>query len=583
MSARTSLSIFAALLLALAVPACDQQPVDLSAVDEDLVWTQIDAFPSTDGVRTVWGSGPDDVYVGYSSGEESLRHFDGQEWEWVSTGEDGEVGDIWGSGPADVYITNNLGVRHFDGVAWTDAGVSGRGVVGTSAQDVYVFDYGAIHRFDGSNWATVRTFQDFPGLVWDAVAVPGGRLIVQWRSYFHGADSLLHWDGSNWSSEESPGRIESLCALGPNDVMAGGSDSASNGAIWRWNGAQWQPMTLPTGVLTVRDIMSVNAGEAYAATCCDSVLLRFDGVSWQFEAIPGTRDIYEVWASSSSDVYLVAEPGLLHGDGTGWARPFAIKPQRVQAVWAESPQRLVAVGWRGVYRFDQGTWTEEHIDLLGGGPTIEIVGRAMDDLYVADSYEGVIHYDGTQWTQILDEGVSDISLASDGSLFTVSYDQLARYDGAAWEAWDAPENDYLRSVWAASSEYAVAIGGNNLWGFDGSRFEKILDVSYPYFDRIWGVSPQEVYLAGLGLHRYNGSVMEPFGPPEGFSFIAGTSSEHIIAAGGRSVFFKDGADWHASPRGSASYVDLVPALDGSIVRMTMDSRTGLVRIAYHRR
>lgn len=325
----------------------------------------------------------------------------------------------------------------------------------------------------------------------------------------------------------------------------------------------------------VNSIMGVSDAEIYATTCCDGMLLKFDG-AWKSETVPRSNGLYEVWASGPSDVYVTSDSPLHYFDGAEWSIVFDPKPEFAEVVWAESPQRLVVVGWGDVYRYEQGQWSEETLDINGdrfGGDPSGITGENWDDLYVSDEYDGIIHYDGDQWSLVSEFSVLDMSLASDGALFAVGYDGLTRWDGTEWTTLEVGD-DYFVAVWAANRNYAVAIGGDSYWKYDGKKITRLAEYFNPWGD-VWGASEREMYFSGRnGLLAYNGTTFQLFGPPKSyFDRITGTSADHIVAVG-NTIFFKDGQQWHESQlETDQSYLDIAPALDGSIVRLTEDPYT----------
>src|ERR1700733_5359316 len=66
-----------------------------------LNWTYL---PDTSqvSVLSIWGSGPNDVYIVGLVGMGD--HFDGAQWTSLDTGTGAHLKAVWGSGPNDVYI-----------------------------------------------------------------------------------------------------------------------------------------------------------------------------------------------------------------------------------------------------------------------------------------------------------------------------------------------------------------------------------------------------------------------------------------------------------------------------------------------
>lgn len=81
-------------------------------------WNQVLVGPSAgSGFPSVWGSGPNDVYIGDAFG--SYKHFDGSTWTASGLDSNNAVSALWGTGPADVYAFLQYEVRHFDGFSWS--------------------------------------------------------------------------------------------------------------------------------------------------------------------------------------------------------------------------------------------------------------------------------------------------------------------------------------------------------------------------------------------------------------------------------------------------------------------------------
>src|SRR5690606_32743491 len=87
-------------------------------------------------VQSVWGAGPNDVWV---AGAEML-HWDGNQW---SSADLGVGGALWGSAPDDVWAAGSGSeIFHFDGETWSSSpsGTSFRirDVSGSGPNDVWV-------------------------------------------------------------------------------------------------------------------------------------------------------------------------------------------------------------------------------------------------------------------------------------------------------------------------------------------------------------------------------------------------------------------------------------------------------------
>jgi len=174
---------------------------------------------------------------------------------------------LWGSGPDDVFVVGDKGsIFHFDGTAWTRQQSNTTApllwVDGTSSQDVLVVGYEMVH-YDGNAWTPVTMpenhwFYDlwghgysqymlvgYQGLAWiytgaqwieldtgtqqDLLGVWGS----SWEDVFAvgSAGTVLHYDGDGWTPMES-GTVEDLHGVwgrGASDIFAAGAGPGLGG------------------------------------------------------------------------------------------------------------------------------------------------------------------------------------------------------------------------------------------------------------------------------------------------------------------------------------------------------------------
>jgi len=78
-------------------------------------------------LRSVWGSGPNDVFaVGYSG--TILHYYNGSEgfkWYSMNSGISNNLRSVWGSGPNDVFAVGASGtILHYNGTGWSSMSIS---------------------------------------------------------------------------------------------------------------------------------------------------------------------------------------------------------------------------------------------------------------------------------------------------------------------------------------------------------------------------------------------------------------------------------------------------------------------------
>jgi hypothetical protein len=235
-------------------------------------------------LKGLWGASPDDIWAvgsileeGSSSSSPYIMHYDGIGWEQYEFGEtapiDGFIG-IWGSAADNIYAFRS-GSRdwplpwHWDGSAWNEHDVE---VVyteradrykdqafhtharahGTSPDNIFVADFGALSHYDGTQWTILESeFNScWSGAAWalsngDFLVGKGGCGIYR----YHDDVSSIELDvmDSFWGSTVS---INEIWGFSDTDVFAVGTESrraedARDGSIiigshiWRYDGQSW--------------------------------------------------------------------------------------------------------------------------------------------------------------------------------------------------------------------------------------------------------------------------------------------------------------------------------------------------------
>ncbi|MGA6925363.1 MAG: hypothetical protein WBY88_06755, partial [Desulfosarcina sp.] len=117
--------------------------------------------PTANDLYGVWGASVDAVFACGPDG--TLIHFNGQSWESMDSGTSETIQDMWGRDGDDVYAVGHNGqILHYDGTAWIVSTIPDAklltGILGLPNGVLFVVDNGGggIHRYDGSDWQTLR-------------------------------------------------------------------------------------------------------------------------------------------------------------------------------------------------------------------------------------------------------------------------------------------------------------------------------------------------------------------------------------------------------------------------------------------
>jgi hypothetical protein len=134
--------------------------------------------------------------------------------------------------------------------------------------------------------------------------------------------TILHWDGTAWSlkSDGVPAGVafSGVWASGPADVWAvGGNAIASSGSIYRFDGTTWkQTHSGPRYINWIHgsskdDIYAV--GTVSVTPSLPGAFLRWNSAASTWDIINGSpsRDLFSVWANSSTEVWVAGGVGTL--------------------------------------------------------------------------------------------------------------------------------------------------------------------------------------------------------------------------------------------------------------------------------
>jgi hypothetical protein len=227
---------------------------------------------------------------------------------------------------------------------------------------------------------------------------------------------ISHWDGDRWTAHFSPvdSELGGIWGLGKDDIWAGGQH------IIHWDGRSWRRVPRP-GLNFVHGFYGARPDKVWAAA---GELLVWDGARWTQETnIPsGSLIATHICGLSESDVWLAGGSTAWHFNGQSWER------------------------------FELGTQ-----ESLSGIHCI-----ASDDVWLVGADDTVLHWDGAQWSSMMERG------------------PLSNFYG----------------VWGTSSR-DVWIAGDTVQRWDGERWSDPLGGN---FDGVWGSAPDDVWLITTFSH-----------------------------------------------------------------------------------
>ncbi|MBI5502807.1 MAG: putative metal-binding motif-containing protein [Deltaproteobacteria bacterium] len=545
--------------------------------------------PTPTTFSDIWATGGGATLQAWAVGSEGTiarRLADGS-WEAAASPVTQTLTAVAGASPTDIWAVGLVGsAAHWDGTSWTTQTLPGGG----TAADV-------CSNGPGETWAVGASIFHHDGTAWRTEPHP---LTTSWsaRVFCTGGDEawlsttdirgdvqvFLHYDGTSW------------VATGPEALMP---NQPSDG----WGSSD-------------DDVWAVAYGTG------TSTVVHFNGVGWTAMPTDPDLELHGIGGTGPADVWLVGAAGdVLHWDGTAFARRDAATTDTLIRVRAFAPDDVIAVGaggslerWNGsawselvgpiadrpfhdayvaaadrawglneyeVQVWNGTTWTRDATaSSCGLSHPMAIVGFAADDLWVADNYGDLCHWDGTLWTNFEVAGTSVWDLTD---IWGSAPDDIwAQDDDGGMYHWNG-------SSWGVAGDLgthnpAVLCGGGpQAWSFvldffedtivahvwDGSSWVRYSLLAAPV--AVGGAGPDD--LAALdrsgALWRWEGLGWAPYGEPTGeddtvnAAWVFGPDDVWAISRGGPTHW--DGAAWTPSTPGMPVYfTSLAGAADGTL-------------------
>jgi hypothetical protein len=290
---------------------------------------------------------------------------------------------LWGTSPSDLFvieqrfgISPRSAIWHYDGTAWAEqvsrVDTTLNGIWGFSGSDVYAAGNGTL----------------------DAGMAP----------------VILHYDGTRWSEMAPPvsgvARLSGLWGAGPQDVFLGGTQGDPHPAselLAHFDGSGWSSLAVPVfgDFSEFMDLGGTSGADVWAVgkrqTCEDcnyetAMIVHYDGQGWT-QQLSKNADVYAgVWAVAPNDVWVVGRndegnANVLHYDGSGWSRgePLSTSQNGLQDVWASSSNDVYAVGPRVLLHYDGTAWSK--VSEEGGD---RVWGTSENDVFILRANE-ILH------------------------------------------------------------------------------------------------------------------------------------------------------------------------------------------------
>ncbi|KPA15074.1 hypothetical protein MHK_004719, partial [Candidatus Magnetomorum sp. HK-1] len=275
---------------------------------------------------------------------------------------------------------------------------------------------------------------------------------VRYAPYF--AQEEIEWLSENPLSQSNT--LYGVWSSSANDVFAVGAA----GTILHYDGSNWTSMTSGTAN-QLNDVWGTSANDVFAVGSTNTIL-HYDGTSWA--SMTGSSHFLGVWGTSGNDVFTVGSSGtILHYDGSSWSTMTSGTTSPLKSVWGTSGSDVYVVGDAGAMFYYDGTnWSS-----MTSGTSMHIIGLwglSSNDIYYVGSNLPIRYYNGSSWANL--PGVNSTTMTSlwgtsGDNIYAVGVNGLiAHYDGSSALSVSSPTSDYLYDIWGNSSTSLYAVGLN---------------------------------------------------------------------------------------------------------------------------
>ena len=305
---------------------CIESPVDdpptgppgPGPVSQDPVWNL--AFDATGlgALSSVWGSGPNDVFVvGGRTQQAEIYHYDGSQWSAMASPNIPILVWVYGFGPDDVFAVGvGGGAIHYDGSVWTELD-------------------------SGTNEDLWGLWGSSPNDMW----IVGGTI-------GQGDPELIHYDGNSFHSVDVPDNDRAATALFK--VWGIGSKIfavGENGLIIQRNGGDW--MQVPAGANADADFVSLwgTSEDNIVAVGGRATgrLANYDGSGWTTFKPPGRPGLNASFMDDPSFAVIGGINGYVGTLPRGSDTPTdeeSPTSMDIHAIWGDGEGTYYAVGGR---------------------------------------------------------------------------------------------------------------------------------------------------------------------------------------------------------------------------------------------
>jgi hypothetical protein len=326
-------------------------------------------------------------------------------------------------------------------------------------------------------------------------------------------DSLIHFDGTQWTAFPAPligqnlNALQGVVDISPTLAWAVGNVSVNFGSpaqvIEQWNGTQWsifpgptfgpndQPLLFAATSTSATDIWAVGGVNLSSLNKIELLFEHFDGTSWTATTAPDPGDgfLFGASADAPNDVWAVGFEGTTGTNAKGITEHFN------GTSWESVPSAIV----------DGNKGTNQLVAVAALAPNdVWAVGNSIPVVnpQTAASLTLIEHFDGSSWSVVPSPNVGPHSVSQNNKLLgitTVSSNDIYAY-GSVMAADGSGQQSTLLLHWNGTS-WTIIPSPNPVKG----KF--LSDVLFagvaPSAGNVWIVGDQNI-VDNLAIHTLTG-------------------------------------------------------------------------------
>lgn len=440
-----------------------------------------------------------------------------------------------------------------------------RGIFALSPHDVFAVTDGAVLHYDGNYWRAM----DVGGCGCSST------LFGVWGSsstnlYAVGAlGAVLHWTGGAWDPEDDPD-------LGGSDFYAVWGTAADNvwvvgdfGRIVHFDGADWTEATTDLeNAVPLNSVWGSGPNDVWAVGD-EGTALHWDGASWTVQAFPDVATLNAVWGTAANDVWAAgfsegcacSGGALYHYDGSTWSVVTGtpdLSETPLFAGWSSAPGDVWVAGLEGVLHYDGSDWTYDTVGY--GAPIYGITGTSGSNVFAVGAIATIGHNQGSGWEtmSIPDFDIHGMWGASATDVWAVGSGAIHHRTGGAWSSTFAPDGVVLNGIWGAGASDVWAVGDTGAVAhFDGAVWTAgvVPGVSGNLYG-VWGSGTANAWAVGDdgAIAHWNGSAWsnDPVGTVSWYSVWGSSAGDVFVVGDAGEIQHWTGSSWSSMNSGTGS-------------------------------